>query len=140
MDSSRYFYLVSVNVFTYILVLGSDGTVKSMTKFGSDGTYPLALAASKLDRIAWNTIVRAGSSSLLAMQNTQKATLNTMIVSFWDSMLDENKCTDFEIVKSLTKDQFKAYQITTAVGKTRAVPATTFTIFDINQVTVDTTS
>lgn len=37
-DSSRYFYLVNVDVFTYILVLGSDGTVKSMTKFGSDGT------------------------------------------------------------------------------------------------------
>ena len=69
-DSSRYFYLVKVDVFTYILVLGSDGTVKSMTKFGSDGTHPLALAASKLDRIAWNTIVRAGSSSPLAASNT----------------------------------------------------------------------
>jgi len=69
-DSSRYFYLVKVDVFTYILVLGSDGTVKSMTKFGSDGTHPLALAASKLDRIAWNTIVRAGTSSPLAASNT----------------------------------------------------------------------
>ncbi len=63
-----------------------------------------------------------------------------MIVSFWDSMLDENKCTDFEIVKSLTKNEFKAYQITTAVGKTRVIPAATFTTFDINQVTVDTST
>ena len=55
-------------------------------------------------------------------------------------MLDENKCTDFEIVKSLTKDEFKAYQIATAVGKTRVIPVATFTTFDINQVTVDTTS
>ena len=70
MDSSRYFYLVSVDVFTYILVLASDGTVKSMTKFGSDGTQPLSLAASKLDRIAWNSIVRAGSTSPLAASNT----------------------------------------------------------------------
>jgi hypothetical protein len=62
-----------------------------------------------------------------------------MIVSFWDSMLDENKCTDFEIVKSLTKNEFKAYQITTAVGKTRVVSPATFITFDINQVTVDTT-
>ena len=66
--------------------------------------------------------------------------MNTMTVSFWDSMLDENKCTDFEILKSLTKNEFKAYQITTPVGKTRVVPANTFTIFDINQVAVDTTS
>ena len=33
-DSSRYFYLVSMDEFTYILVLGSDASVKSMTKFG----------------------------------------------------------------------------------------------------------
>jgi hypothetical protein len=93
-ENSRYFYYISVNDYAHILVISTtDGAIRRQTRFGDVGVIPLGLGVSKLDRLAWNTVV---SGSVLGNENPFAT--QTMIVSFWDTLLAETRCTDYAMI------------------------------------------
>ena len=78
------------------MVLSSiDGTIRRQIRFGDVNLRPLGLTVSKLDKVVWNSVVTAGSASTLRALNTQGG--STMIVSFWDSILQDTICEDYEM-------------------------------------------
>lgn len=64
-DNIRYYYLLKEATTTYyggILILKvADGTIVKFIRFGDKDTIPMAIVASKLDRIAFNSRIRAGT-------------------------------------------------------------------------------
>ncbi len=98
----------------------------------------MALAVSKIDRLAWLSIVSAGSSSTLNNLNNAVGSRTNMITSFWDSYLAELKCTDYAFKAAsspggIDANQFISFSMpSNSISKTRIFDTKSFSIFDIN--------
>lgn len=107
----------------------------------------MALTVSKIDRLAWNSIVSAGSSSTLNTPNNAVGGSRTnMITSYWDSLLAELKCSDYAFKAPVSPSGIDANQFisfampSNAMTKTRVFTMSSYNIYDINQAAADSTS
>lgn len=108
----------------------------------------MAIAVSKIDRLAWNSIISTGSLSTLnnLNRNAFAGARTNMITSFWDSLLAELKCSDYafkapESPSGIDANQFIAYAMpSNTITKTRVFSMTSYSVFDINQAAADSTS
>jgi hypothetical protein len=64
-------------------------------RVGDTGLTPMALAVSRIDRLAWNSIISTGSSSTLNTLNNASGARTNMITAFWDSLLAELRCSNY---------------------------------------------
>ena len=100
---------------------------------------PLGLVTSKLDRVIWNSMSFSSTSNL--NKGNTISPFNSMIVSFWDSLIADYKCTDYTIVlpsidfSGNDVNSFMQVKMPTATmpqARTRSVVASTIVVFDIN--------
>lgn len=137
-DNSRYMYYIKVDTHAHILVISTaDGTIRRQARFGDTSVTPLALTVSKLDRIAWNAV--AAKSSVLS--NSNPFTSQSTIVGFWDSIIAETVCSGYSLTLPSVDgsgndvNNFMIVKMSSATYpqvKTRSVPLSTFSLFNIN--------
>jgi hypothetical protein len=99
-DNIRYYYLLketAVTKFGGILVVRiADGTVVRYIRFGDKLVQPIGLVASKMDRLAFNSITTktTPTNSVYFYDSTLTST-NNVVIAHWDSWLNELKCPNF---------------------------------------------
>lgn len=139
-DNIRYYYMLretsSSDYGGLLIVRIADGSVVKFVKLGDARTVPMAVTASKLDRIATSIRVDSGASaSTLFYDNT--VTSDIQVTMHWDSYFGETVCSDFAFntPASITFTMTNLNSV--------SVKASTFTdysVYDVNNPAVDTTS
>lgn len=109
-------------------------------RFGDLDTIPMALATSKLDRIAFISNVNAGSTSVYFYDNT--VTSDMMIVSHWDSYLNDVSCPQFAFstANSFASTNLLLTATPANLPKYKTAAYTAYGVFDVNGLASDSSS